>query len=58
MKTYTKPTIEMIELRPEERLATCGTDIKGSNIIIIFLAWLLGFSTRCKIVSVGGNVCS
>lgn len=50
MKEYVKPTIELIELRPEERLAGCKTKIVNSNATIKFFKNFLGFGSKCKIV--------
>lgn len=48
MKAYTKPTIEFIELRPEERLAChtgtggggcCGTNPPGKSYYYLLVCW-------------------
>ncbi|HEX2946626.1 MAG TPA: hypothetical protein VHT96_11800 [Clostridia bacterium] len=46
MKTYTKPTIEFIELKPEERLAcesggSCGGSCSGGSTSY---SWWCGYS--------------
>lgn len=53
MKAYVKPTMEVIELKPEERLARCGqARIEGKNFIIMLLLWLIGSRRNpCKIVT-------
>ncbi len=48
MKDYIKPTIEIIELRPEERLATCGLRYKNNSLMSIILAAIFGWNTKCK----------
>ncbi len=54
MKAYVKPTMEVIELKPEERLAKCGQPkIKGKNILTILLLRLLGSKCiPCQLVDV------
>ncbi len=58
MKTYMKPTMEVIELRPEERLATCGTDYVHSTWLVAWLLSLLGMPCRCKKVWSSSQQCS
>lgn len=64
MKTYVKPTIEFIELKPEERLAcvsggsTCGGCCSGTSTDYgDFWKWLFGSSPFgiCNIPKPGSN---
>ena len=41
MKDYVKPAIEIVELRPEERLACCTGCYKKPSAIAIIITWLL-----------------
>lgn len=51
MKAYVKPTMEVIELRAEERLATCSAGkIQGKNLFTIIILKLLG--VRCMTCTV------
>lgn len=51
MKQYEKPLIEMIELRPEERLATCKMKLCGPftffGIPLFFLGCWYKFHNGC-----------
>lgn len=58
MKAYVKPTLEVVELRPEERLATCGTSYVNSTLANIILALVFGWCTRCRQVWSGSTACS
>lgn len=55
MKEYIKPTIEIVELRPEERLAGCNFQYKHSTLAMIILSMIFGWCTRCKRVSSGSK---
>lgn len=56
MQTYVKPSLEVIELKPEERLARCGqTRVEGKTAWLILVLKLLGSKCiPCKVV----NICS
>lgn len=56
MKAYIKPTMEVIELKPEERLAKCGQPrIEGKTLITILFLRLIGSKCiPCRTV----NYCS
>lgn len=58
LKTYMKPTLEIIELRPEERLATCGSHYVNSTWYIAIISAILGWCTRCKKVWSSSSQCS
>lgn len=58
MKEYVRPTIEMVELRPEERLAGCTWGMCGPNPVEAFLCWLFHWHTRCKNAWINGSGCS
>ncbi|WFR57888.1 hypothetical protein QA584_02060 [Anaerocolumna sp. AGMB13025] len=58
MKDYVKPTIEIVELRPEERLARCREHYCGPNWIVDVLASLLGLCSPCKKSWSGSQHCS
>lgn len=55
MQAYVKPTLEVIELKPEERLASCSQSMfEGKNLLTIIILRLLGCKSKCRMV----NVCS
>lgn len=58
MKAYVKPTLEVVELRPEERLATCGNSYVNSTLMNVILSLIFGWCTRCKRVWSGSTSCS
>lgn len=57
MKEYVRPTIEMVELRPEERLAGCTWGIQGPSLGEAIFCWLFHKKTGCKNAWIcgGGN---
>ncbi|MDF2804329.1 MAG: hypothetical protein K0S61_4234 [Anaerocolumna sp.] len=58
MKAYVKPTMEVIELRAEERLANCKVgSIKGKNLLTILLLRLLGSNCIPCTVTFVGSTC-
>lgn len=48
MKTYMKPTIEIIELRPEERLASCRHYYSRPSWLVKIIYDIFGWPCRCK----------
>ncbi len=59
MKAYVKPTMEVIELRAEERLANCRIGkIKNKNLLTILLYRLLGIKCIPCNVSYVGSTCN
>ncbi|MDF2588855.1 MAG: hypothetical protein K0S41_2696 [Anaerocolumna sp.] len=59
MKEYVKPTFEFVELRAEERLATCFQPYKSPSAFIDWLFSFLGFcNSPCKRSSSGNKHCS
>lgn len=59
MKDYVKPTIEIVELRPEERLATCYLGLIGPNIWIFLWELFCGKSKKsCNFGFTNAGGCS
>jgi hypothetical protein len=58
MKEYVKPTIEIVELRPEERLAKCNQHYKRPSGFIDWLFSILGICSPCKSSWNGTHHCS
>lgn len=48
MKEYVKPTVEIVELRPEERLAKCHQHYQRPSGFVDWLFSMLGMSSPCK----------
>lgn len=52
MKDYVKPAIEIVELRPEERLACCTGCYKKPSALLNIITYLLLRRRFCKEVVV------
>ncbi len=55
MKDYVKPAIEIVELRPEERLACCTGCYKNPSQLANVITWLLLHRRFCKETIVGAS---
>ncbi|WOO38834.1 hypothetical protein R2R35_10235 [Anaerocolumna sp. AGMB13020] len=58
MKDYIKPTIEIVELRPEERLATCHIGLSGPDPLTYIWEMIFCRKSRCKLGYTSAGGCS